>query len=211
MTHAGPAGGDRKIPERFTPGEVTGLIWKPLQRYSDARGWLVELFRHDDLLAEYHPAMAYVSMTEPGIARGPHEHWDQADYFCFLGPSDFKMYAWDIRVDSPSYGRVQVEVVGAAGRCRWWCRPASCMRIAMWARSPAWCSTRQTDFTRVGAAPSRWMRSATKTTRKIASPWSDWLWGKIQLAIGLAAPRKACSKPPPSASLPDCRSFPVRQ
>jgi dTDP-4-dehydrorhamnose 3,5-epimerase len=114
MVMTQPTRGERRIPERFTPGGVAGVIWKPLQRYSDARGWLVELFRHDDLPAEYHPAMAYVSVTQPGIARGPHEHWDQADYFCFLGPSDFKMYAWDIRVDSPSYGRLQVEVVGAS-------------------------------------------------------------------------------------------------
>ena len=112
MAQAEPAPSGRKIPERFTPGEVAGLVWKPLQRYSDARGWLVELFRHDDMPAEFHPVMAYVSMTEPGVARGPHEHLDQADYFSFLGPSDFKMYLWDIRVDSPSYGRLQVEIVG---------------------------------------------------------------------------------------------------
>jgi dTDP-4-dehydrorhamnose 3,5-epimerase len=110
MTQAEP----REIPAHFTPGNVAGVLWKPLQQYTDARGWLVELFRHDNLPADYHPVMAYVSMTQPGIARGPHEHWDQADYFCFLGPSTFKMHLWDIRVDSPSYGRMQVELVGAS-------------------------------------------------------------------------------------------------
>ena len=44
--------------------------------------------------------MAYISMTEPGIARGPHEHAEQADCFCFLGPSNFTVYLWDRRPGS---------------------------------------------------------------------------------------------------------------
>src|SRR5579859_3022893 len=107
-------GQTRKIPDQFQPGEIAGIIWKPLQRFADARGWLVELFRIDDLPEEYRPVMAYVSVTEPGIVRGPHEHLDQADYFCFLGPSDFKLYLWDIRLESPSYGKRQAEVVGVS-------------------------------------------------------------------------------------------------
>ena len=57
--------------------------------------------------------MAYISMTEAGVARGPHEHADQADYFCFLGPSNFKMYLWDNRPNSATYLTRQVEVLGA--------------------------------------------------------------------------------------------------
>jgi dTDP-4-dehydrorhamnose 3,5-epimerase len=97
----------------FTPGSIDGVIWKPLKKYHDQRGWLLELFRHDELPPEFHPVMAYISMTEPGVARGPHEHADQADCFCFLGPSSFKFYLWDNRPQSPSYGRMQTEVVGA--------------------------------------------------------------------------------------------------
>jgi len=96
----------------FTPGPIEGVIWKPLSLYRDARGWLCELFRHDELPAEYHPVMCYISMTEPGIARGPHEHVDQADYFCFIGPSNFKVYLWDTRKDSPTYLHKDVRVVG---------------------------------------------------------------------------------------------------
>jgi hypothetical protein len=29
--------------------------------------------------------MAYISVTEPNVQRGPHEHVDQADLFCFIG------------------------------------------------------------------------------------------------------------------------------
>src|SRR5207245_8233837 len=97
----------------FHDGTIGGVIWKPLQKYHDPRGWLCELFRHDELPAEFHPVMAYLSMTEPGVARGPHEHVDQADCFCFLGPSNFKVYLWDNRPSSPTHGAKQVEVVGA--------------------------------------------------------------------------------------------------
>jgi dTDP-4-dehydrorhamnose 3,5-epimerase len=97
----------------FHQGSIDGVIWKPLRKFQDGRGWLCELFRHDELPAEFHPAMAYISMTEPGVARGPHEHADQADCFCFLGPANFKMYLWDNRSRSRTYLARQVEVVGA--------------------------------------------------------------------------------------------------
>src|SRR5207249_9698005 len=97
----------------FHDGVVDGVLWKPLTKYHDGRGWLCELFRHDDVLPEFHPVMAYISETLPGVARGPHEHVDQADYFCFLGPSNFKIYLWDARPASSTRGVRQVEIVGA--------------------------------------------------------------------------------------------------
>lgn len=96
----------------FQDGEIEGVIWKALKTHTDRRGWLCELFRNDESPAEFVPVMAYVSMTEPGVARGPHEHVDQADTFCFIGPSDFKVYLWDNRPDSPTYRKKQVRVVG---------------------------------------------------------------------------------------------------
>src|SRR5207244_13514601 len=98
---------------QFHSGSIDGVIWKALRKYQDGRGWLCELFRHDELPAEFHPAMAYMSRTEAGVARGPHEHVDQADFFCFLGPSNFKMYLWDIRPQSPTYLAQQTDVIGA--------------------------------------------------------------------------------------------------
>ncbi|MGH9676152.1 MAG: dTDP-4-dehydrorhamnose 3,5-epimerase family protein [Candidatus Acidiferrum sp.] len=89
-----------------------GVIWRKLTHFHDSRGWLCEMFRHDELPSEYHPVMAYISMTEPGIARGPHEHIEQADCFCFLGPSDFKVYLWDRRADSSTYLSKDVRTVG---------------------------------------------------------------------------------------------------
>ena len=90
----------------FSKGAIDGVVVRPLKKYLDDRGWLAELFRHDDLDAEFHPAMAYMSITEPGVTRGPHEHVDQADLFCFIGPSNFKVRVWDNRPDSPTYNNV---------------------------------------------------------------------------------------------------------
>ena len=96
----------------FKDGPVEGVIVKELKRFSDGRGWLMELFRKDELDEEYFPVMTYISLTRPGVARGPHEHLDQADYFCFAGPSDFKVYLWDNRVSSPTYRNRRVLVAG---------------------------------------------------------------------------------------------------
>lgn len=96
----------------FHDGDIDGVIWKPLKKFQDDRGWLCELFRIDEVAAEFVPVMAYISMTEPGIARGPHEHIDQADLFCFLGPSSFKVYLWDSRPQSRTHGARQVDIVG---------------------------------------------------------------------------------------------------
>ena len=84
--------------------EIGGVIINELKKYTDRRGWLIELYRHDELDSQFHPVMSYVSMTSPGVARGPHEHVDQADCFCFIGPSTFRLYLWDNRTDSATYG-----------------------------------------------------------------------------------------------------------
>jgi dTDP-4-dehydrorhamnose 3,5-epimerase len=96
----------------FKEGPIEGVVIKKLKRFSDERGWLMELYRADEAAPEYHPVMTYVSLTRPGIARGPHEHIDQADYFCFAGPSDFKVYLWDNRPESKTYRNKVAIVVG---------------------------------------------------------------------------------------------------
>lgn len=99
-------------PNNFREGEIHDVIARSLRKFTDDRGWLSELFRHDDLPAEFYPVMAYVSSTKPGVTRGPHEHVDQADLFCFIGPSNFKLRLWDNRADSPTYRAVTTLIVG---------------------------------------------------------------------------------------------------
>lgn len=96
----------------FKEGEINDVVIYPLKKYFDDRGWLAELFRHDELNEEFYPAMAYISFTRPGIQRGPHEHVDQADLFCFIGPSTFNIRLWDNRPESSTYRRTMSLNVG---------------------------------------------------------------------------------------------------
>lgn len=105
----------KPVPENkiFTKGKIEGVVVRPLQKFVDERGWLAELFRHDDIEKEFYPTMAYISITEPQVLRGPHEHVDQADLFCFIGPSNFKLRLWDNRESSPTFRYVMTLFVGA--------------------------------------------------------------------------------------------------
>jgi dTDP-4-dehydrorhamnose 3,5-epimerase len=96
----------------FERGKIDGVVVRDIRKFLDDRGWLAELFRLDELDAEFHPRMAYTSVTLPGVQRGPHEHVDQADLFCFLGPSNFKLRMWDNRESSETYRRVMTLYVG---------------------------------------------------------------------------------------------------
>ena len=87
----------------FINGDIADVVIYPLKRFYDDRGWLSELFRTDELDEKFRPEMAYISFTKPGVARGPHEHAEQADLFCFIGPSNFRIRLWDDREDSPTY------------------------------------------------------------------------------------------------------------
>ena len=107
----------------FVDGEIEGVVLQPLRFHSDARGWLIELFRQDVLEPERWPVMTYVSQTLPGVTRGPHEHIDQTDGFAFIGPSDFRLSLWDTRPDSPTRGRRMTKVVGVSFPASIWIPP----------------------------------------------------------------------------------------
>jgi len=97
---------------QFNRGNIDGIIVTPFRKFIDERGWLAELFRHDELPAWFRPEMAYASLTRPGVLRGPHEHVDQADLFCWFGPGDFKLTLWDNRPGSPTYWNRMELVMG---------------------------------------------------------------------------------------------------
>lgn len=84
----------------------------PLQKFEDERGWLIEIWRGDGVEPKEIPVMTYVSMTKPGVARGPHEHVHQTDLFGFIGPSTFRIYLWDNRAGSETYGQTMEFEVG---------------------------------------------------------------------------------------------------
>ncbi len=98
----------------FDDGKIDGVVILPYKKNADKRGWLVEIFRTDELDAALTPAMAYISATIPGVTRGPHEHIDQTDFFGFIGPSTFKVYLWDARKHSATCGKRMVFLAGEA-------------------------------------------------------------------------------------------------
>ncbi len=83
--------------------KIPGVVIKKGHRFDDHRGWLTECFRSDEIDREILPAMSYISVTLPGVTRGPHEHLNQTDYFCFIGTSTFKVYLWDNRKNLVTY------------------------------------------------------------------------------------------------------------
>jgi dTDP-4-dehydrorhamnose 3,5-epimerase len=95
----------------FRKSEIEGVIIEKLNKFYDERGFLVETFRIDNLPKKIRPMMSYISYTKPGIARGPHEHKNQTDVFCFIGPGSFRVNLWDNRENSGSYGNC-MEVIG---------------------------------------------------------------------------------------------------
>jgi dTDP-4-dehydrorhamnose 3,5-epimerase len=97
---------------RFVEGDIEGVKIYHLEKYVDERGFLIETYRKDTLPEDLQPVMAYVSMTEPGVARGPHEHTDQTDVFSFIGHANFKIYLWDNRKSSATYGNRMVLFAG---------------------------------------------------------------------------------------------------
>jgi dTDP-4-dehydrorhamnose 3,5-epimerase len=80
---------------------INDVVIKSLQKYEDERGWLSEIWRKDE--DSFQPEMSYVSMTNPGMIRGPHEHKFQTDIFVFLGPGNFELHLWDNRQNSPTF------------------------------------------------------------------------------------------------------------
>ena len=92
--------------------QLTGVIIKPMRRFTDPRGWLIELFRDDELPEGFKPVMGYVSATHPGVARGPHEHVDQTDGFVFLY-GRMELHLWENRPGKPE--RHEVHVVRRTG------------------------------------------------------------------------------------------------
>jgi dTDP-4-dehydrorhamnose 3,5-epimerase len=90
-------------------GTIEDCGFTPFRRFTDERGWLAEIFRADELDESQFPAMGYVSVTVPGMSRGPHEHRYQSDLFAFYS-GRFVIYLWDERSESVSFGkRMRIE------------------------------------------------------------------------------------------------------
>lgn len=94
--------------------EIPGVVIRSVRRFTDDRGWLMELFRDDELPEGFEPAMGYISVTKPGIARGPHEHEAQTDCFVFLN-GQYELYLWENRDEMGQ--RHETHAVGESNPC----------------------------------------------------------------------------------------------
>lgn len=89
---------------------IEGVIIRKLTQFKDERGWLAEFWRGDE--SDYRPMMGYVSLTLPGVVRGPHEHKEQSDCFIFAGPGNFTLHLWENRENKSNYREVKTFEVG---------------------------------------------------------------------------------------------------
>ena len=88
---------------------IDGVLLEYIRKYEDPRGWLAEIYRHDQF--DYVPAMGYLSWTKKDVCRGPHEHVYQSDLFVFI-QGVFRMTNWDNRPPSRTYKQKDVLELG---------------------------------------------------------------------------------------------------
>ena len=103
----------RSVPKSkdFVVGVIADVVITDLKRFVDSRGWLAELFRHDELSPEFYPTMSYYPSTHPGVP-GASRTCGPSRSVLLSGPSHFKLRLWDNRPDSKTFNHVMTVVVG---------------------------------------------------------------------------------------------------
>ncbi len=99
-------------PTTFSDGPIDGVVVAELESHVDERGWLMELFRQDEMEPGLAPIMGYVSETNPGTLRGPHQHHRQTDHFVVVGSGEFEFCLWDTRSESLTAGKRMIVRAG---------------------------------------------------------------------------------------------------
>mgnify|MGYP001027441133 CR=1 FL=1 len=91
---------------------IEGVELKQLKKNVDERGYLCELLRKDwSIFKEF--AMAYFSVTSPGVVRAWHRHsrTKQQDYMCILQGAA-KIVVYDDRESSSTKGLINEFTIG---------------------------------------------------------------------------------------------------
>ena len=90
--------------ENFKRGKIRDVVVYELRKFVDERGWLAELFRHDDLGEEFYPVMAYNLLDPAGVTlAGRTSTSIRQTVFAVIVPSNFKLRMWDNRRDSETF------------------------------------------------------------------------------------------------------------
>lgn len=118
---------------------IDGVEVVSLRKFTDSRGWLAETWREDEMPPGVAPKMSYISETLPGVTRGPHEHREQTDVFIFLGPGTFRVFLWDARTDSETFGEKLVLEAGEKAPTRIVIPPGVVHAYRCVSGVPGWC------------------------------------------------------------------------
>jgi dTDP-4-dehydrorhamnose 3,5-epimerase len=91
-------------------GVLEGVRIKPLMRFCDERGYLLEVLRDDDALLERFGQTTF-TVTYPGVIKAFHWHRRQYDLW-FMAMGEAQVVLYDLREDSPTYRHTQVIFAG---------------------------------------------------------------------------------------------------
>jgi dTDP-4-dehydrorhamnose 3,5-epimerase len=105
------------------PEPIDGVRTLRLARHTDDRGFFLEIFRARSSreasgeLAKFFDGapvaqMNFSAVNAEGHIKGLHYHLKQEDIWFFPPPSKAKVVLYDIRRDSPTFGRTQLIVAG---------------------------------------------------------------------------------------------------
>lgn len=89
---------------------IQGVRVKKLERYSDDRGYFLEILRDDDEMLERFGQMS-CSLSYPGIIKAFHYHEKQDDIW-FFPSGNAQVVLYDLRDDSPTYRETDVYYMG---------------------------------------------------------------------------------------------------
>lgn len=114
----------RSNPKSYArPEPIDGVRTMRLTRFTDDRGFLMEIYRSRESggvgreLAAFFEGVAVEQMNfsivdVEGHIKGLHYHLTQDDVWFFPPPSKAKVVLYDVRKDSPSFGQTQTVVAG---------------------------------------------------------------------------------------------------
>jgi dTDP-4-dehydrorhamnose 3,5-epimerase len=89
---------------------IHGVHLKPLKRWADDRGYIMETVREDDPYFT-HFAQSNVTLTYPGVIKAFHWHKSQDDYWV-VASGMAQVVLHDLRADSPTKGETDVYYLG---------------------------------------------------------------------------------------------------
>ncbi len=112
--YLGEAAGGAEGKHRIDYELIEGVMVKVLRLFPDARGYLMEILRSDDVgfFGEDIPfGQAYVTSVYPGVVKAWHAHRNQTDRFCCVSGT-VRLVLYDDRPDSHTLGYVNQFILG---------------------------------------------------------------------------------------------------